>query len=349
MTLLRWRTMNRVQRVKRAQNYQCRGCRFTNFAHAFYAAAYGRRVRVLHPPKRALRAERGQAGLEWVGLVLLVSLALAGGLAAGPHVDGRSLGGFLAHRFVCAVKRSCHDGDAALTRAYGRRDAVLARREAPNLVYEPGERELPVDYRRCRSRACSDAPEDRDLDSHRTDAGRRATVFVHRVRRGRRTYLQYFFYYPDSNSTWAGSSTLWNHSALRLLGRYPGFHLDDWEGYQVRIDPDGRAWGRASAHGHYQGCKQLVCKNRWVRASGWTRVSRGSHAGHIPGRLLGLLRGRFRPSYPGADLRERTTTAEGLRLVPLESLDHRGYRALDDGVEPPWRKEVYRRPKSDSS
>jgi hypothetical protein len=315
---------------------RCRG--FTLVAHASLAAAYG----------RCVRSERGQAGVEWVGLVLLVSLALGAGLAAGPHVDGRSFGGFLAHRFVCAVKRGCRDGDAALARAYGRRGAELARRWAPNLVYEPGEPELPVDYRRCRSTACADAPDDRDLDAHRTNAGRRATLFVHRVRRGSRTYLQYFFYYPDSNSSWAGSSTLWNHSALRLLGRYPGFHRDDWEGYQVRIDRDGSVRARASAHGHYQGCKQLLCKNRWIRGTGWTRVSRGSHAGHIPGRLHGLLR-RFRPSYPGVHLRERTTAAEGLRLVPLERLDHARYHPLDDGVAPPWRKRVYDAPESDSS
>jgi hypothetical protein len=339
MTFLRWRTMNRVQRVKRGQSYQCRPRGFTLVAHAFHAASYRRRV----------SSERGQAGVEWVGLLLLVSLAFGGCLAAGPQLDGRSLGGFVAHRFVCAVKRGCHDGHAALARAYGPRDAELARRHAPNLVYEPGEPELPVDYRRCRSRTCSGAPDDRDLDAHRTEAGRRATVFVHRVRRGRRTYLQYFFYYPDSNSSWAGSSTLWNHSALRLLGRYPGFHLDDWEGYQVRIDRGGTVWARATSHGHYQGCKQVDCKDRWARSSGWSRVSRGSHAGHIPGRLLGRLRRRFRPSYPGIGLRERTTTAEGLRLVPLESLEHRRYRPLDAGVEPPWRKEVYRLPESDTS
>ena len=49
-----------------------------------------------------------------------------------------------------------------------------------------------------------------------------------------------------------------------------------------------RVWARASSHGHYQGCKERFCHNRWMRASGWTRVSRGSHAGHLPrGRCRG--------------------------------------------------------------
>ena len=76
--------------------------------------------------------------------------------------------------------------------------------------------------------------------------------------------------------------------------------------------------------------------------TGWTRVSRGSHAGHIPlgaerrggaGPLresrsaAGLRAGRVRhfPLLPGRDLRERTSTAEGLRLIPLETHDRRAY------------------------
>jgi hypothetical protein len=278
-------------------------------------------------------SERGQATVEWVGLLLLVAVALGALPSLGLRLDGRSFGGFLAHRIVCAVRGGCDDGDLELARAYGSRDAALVRRHAPGIVYEPGEPSLPVDFRRCRSHRCADAPDDRDLDAHRTQGRERATVFVHLIRRGGRTYIQYWLYYPDSNSTWAGSDKLWNHSALRLLARYPGFHEDDWEGYQVRIDRDGRVYARATAHGHYQGCKQRSCRNRWTEPTGWTRVSRGSHAGHIP-------------KEPG---RERTSTAEGLRLVPLEPLERLPYRALDRGVKPPWLKGVYGEPGSDSS
>jgi hypothetical protein len=293
-----------------------------------------------------------------MGLVLLVAASLGALPRFALHVDGRSFGGFLAHRLVCAVRGQCHDGDPALARAYGRRDAEMVRRYAPNIVYEPGERSLPVDFRRCRSHRCADAPDDRDLDAHRTTGGERATVFARVVRRGGRRYVQYWFYYPDSNTTWAASDKLWEHSVLLpLVGRvvrgtpdYPGFHRDDWEGYQVRIDPDGAVYARSTAHGHYQGCKQAACHNRWVGATGWTRVSRGSHAGHLPLDLAGPPpRIRLLPRYPGVDTRERTSTSEGLRLVPLEPLRKQGYRPLDPHVRPPWRKEVYRHPGSDSS
>ena len=293
---------------------------------------------------------KGQATVEWAGLVLLASVALGALATVTVPVDGRGVGGFLAHRIVCAAKGGCHDGDVALRAAYGERTAELVRGHAPSLVYEHGERQLPVDYRRCRARECADVGEDGDADLHRSLSGERASVFTHVVRREGRLYIQYWLYYPDSNTAWAGSDKLWEHSRLLLLIRkvlegtsdYPGFHRDDWEGVQIRIDPDGSVWSRATSHGHYQGCKQRACRNRWIRSTGWSRVSRGSHAGHIP------VDGD-RPLYPGADLRERSSTAEGLRLVPLEAVDRLGYEPLDPKVRPPWRKPVYGDPRRDTS
>jgi hypothetical protein len=284
-----------------------------------------------------MAGERGQASVEWIGLVLLASLAFGGLIAAVPRVDGRSFGGFLAHRIVCAVRRGCDDGDAALARAYGPREAALARAYAPSLVYEHGEPSLPVDYRRCRRHACADAPDDHDLDAHYPGRGQQATVFTQRWRDHGRLYIAYWVYYPDSNTAVLGSDKLWNRSGLRFLHGYPGYHLDDWEVAVIRIDPDGKVWARASSHGHWQSCKWASCRGGWVRASGWSRVSRGSHAGHIPGR-----RGaRFRPSLPGLDLHERTTTSEGVRLVPLESLNWGAYHRQPGGPVPPWEKETW--------
>ena len=40
-------------------------------------------------------------------------------------------------------------------------------------------------------------PDARGLDVHRSEAGERATVFTRVVRRGGRTYLQYWLYYPN--------------------------------------------------------------------------------------------------------------------------------------------------------
>ena len=130
--------------------------------------------------------------MEWVGLVLLAALLLGGAAAvAGRGADGRSFGGFLTHRLACAVRGGCDDGDRRLSARYGLRDAALIRRHAPGLVYEPGERQLPVDWRQCRARRCAEGPDDRDLDTHRTDSGRHATAYTRLVRRGGRTYLQY--------------------------------------------------------------------------------------------------------------------------------------------------------------
>ena len=145
-----------------------------------------------------MRDERGQATVEWAGTLLIVSLTLGALASVAPPVDGRPLGGFLAHRLLCAAKGGCDDGDAALAAAYGARDAALVREHAPNLVYEPGEKQLPVDYRRCRRPRCAEAPDDRDLDAHRTVRGERATVFTRVLRRDRRTYIQYWLYYPEN-------------------------------------------------------------------------------------------------------------------------------------------------------
>jgi hypothetical protein len=100
----------------------------------------------------------------------------------------------------------------------------------------------------------------------------------------------------------------------------------------------------------YQGCKQAECHNRWVPATGWTRVSRGSHAGHLPVDVVGHDPLRLRPRYPGTDVHERTSTGDGLRLVPLERVDTRHYRPLEGGgVRPPWRKRAWREPEGGTS
>jgi hypothetical protein len=315
--------------------------------------------------------ERGQATVEWTGLVLLVALGLGALVAAAPAIDGRSYGGHLTHAIFCAARGGC-GGQDALRAAYGAADAELVRQFAPNLVYEPGERSLPVDFRRCRLRACADAPDDRRLDVHSSSGGGvPASAFTHVIHRGSETFLQYWLYYPDSNTTLPGTRELYElhplgHATARALtgrDRYPGFHYDDWESFQVRVDAEGNARVRASSHHGYQACKEPQCRDRWTAWTGWTRVSRGSHAGHIPletrwqadapvrrrGRLHRHVAG-YRPQLPGRDLHERTTTAAGLDLIPIESLP-RELRAgaLWDGITPPWEKEVYRDPVSDST
>jgi hypothetical protein len=262
------------------------------------------------------------------------------------------------------VKGDCAAERAELARGHGDSDAELLRSWAPGLVYEPGTYTLPVDPRECRSHECADAPDDRDLDAHWSKHGRvPATAFTHVARAGGETYLQYWLYYPDSTSTVAYAAGAWATVAKAAgaggngLGSYPGYHDDDWESVQVKIDRGGKAWVRASSHHWYQGCKRSDCRNKWTPATGWSRVSRGSHAGHIPlrehggrpgwvpGKGIGWVPVTRTPAYPGVDLRERTTSAAGLRLVPVESLP----RDMQFAISAPWRKEVYRDPRSNST
>ena len=295
-----------------------------------------------------MASERGQATIEWTAVVLLVALAFATFIALGvPHVDGRSYGATLAHAILCAARGGCADGRDELVSAYGARDAALVREYAPSIVYEPGEKEIPLDYRQCRTTACGDAPEDRSLDVSQTNTGLPATAFTHVVHEGRQTFIQYWFYYPDSNTTWAGSDKAYKvvtsplNLAHKLVGkvpnapRYPGFHHDDWEGYQVEVGSGGDVRVRATSHHGYQYCKQRQCQNEWGPWTGWTRVSRGSY--EVEG-----------PAYPGADLHERTTAAAGLRLVPLEHVDQAAAPRFD-GITPPWLKPVYTDPLSNAT
>jgi hypothetical protein len=319
------------------------------------------------------RAQRGQATVEFVALLLLCCLTFGALLALRGSFDGKPFGGFLARHLACAISSRCDRDEQRLGDAYGERDAATVRALAPNLVYEGGERQLPVDWRDCRKPGCAAAPDDPSLDAHRGRGGERATAFTRLIRLGGRLYVQYWLYYPDSNTTLAGSDAIWQQSwwlprIRELLGGtpdYPGFHRDDWEGVFVRIDPDGSTWVRASSHGHVQGCKWRACQDRWARSTGWVRVSRGSHSGHLPFRRrqrwedpaqTGWRRyvpragpPRRIPLLPGRDLHERTTTGEGIRLVPLETLDPDGYAPLDPDVTPPWRKPAYRDPESHGS
>ena len=58
----------------------------------------------------------------------------------------------------------------------------------------------------------------------------------------------------------------------------------------------------------------------------------------------------YRPLYPGVDLHERTTGGAGLDLIPIETLAPDVLSGTRwDGIKPPWLKEVYRDPLSNST
>lgn len=275
-------------------------------------------------------SERGQGTVEWVGLILLVSLALAVlGAIAGIGLPGAALADAIASRLICAVALSeCGGEESRLLAAYGPELGALASERAPEVRYEKGMRALPVDYRRCREDACADGAEAGDVA--RSLTGERTTAFLHAIdcRSGSATfnteancappaaghiYLQYWFYYPGS-ATGEGSIA---PGAIRdvttALGT-PSYHPDDWESYQVRIGPDGVDARASSHHGYGDG---------WQPAHGGIHVAGGSHAGTLSPR-----------DY------DRVTRPSGLRLVPLEEIVAGGEETTFE-VTPPWRKRVW--------
>jgi hypothetical protein len=188
------------------------------------------------------------------------------------------------------------------------------RRYSPNVAYEAKSAELPIDFRRCRKVECSNGP-NAAARIDRSSAGLPVTAFTRVVDRrpSAALYLQYWFYYPESFTGGVG----------RVFGhRWPGYHADDWEGYQVRIGPGGAVAARATAHGGY---------SAWTRLTNWYRVSGGSHAGAVVDSSSG----------------ERTTPASDLELTPLERLANLAIQRFE--VSPPWLKDVYREPESSSS
>lgn len=288
-----------------------------------------------------MRGERGAATVEWTGLVLVVAAVLA---TAGA-VAGTLTAPWLARAIRCAVLAGCRGEDRALAAVYGDDVAGQVRAWAPGFVYEPGTLTLPVDFRRCRAHRCADAPDAAGQDVWRSATGQsRATVFTHVVDRraqGGALYVQYWLYYPDS--TYQGTAYAVSRAKVvrdtpvgALAGKVAGHHEDDWESYQIKLMPDGRVFARASAHNGYAGRKRWPNLNElpdtprrrtgaWTPDTGWTRVSRGSHAGHIP-------------DGPRDD--ERRTEANGVALVPIERLSG-GDLATSFAIVPPWRKPVY--------
>jgi hypothetical protein len=262
------------------------------------------------------RSQAGQATVEWSALMLVTAVLLAGLGYAVAQTQAWGMGESVLHSLVCAVGGDCEAGPEALERAYGAETAALVRRYTPNVAYEQRSAALPVDFRRCRKQNCANGPND-PTEIARSDAGLPVTAFTRVVDRrvsGGALYIQYWFYYPESFSVGIG----------RVFGhRWPGYHADDWEGYQVRIEPGGQAAARATAHGGYG--------NGWSPVTAWYRVSGGSHAGQVSTGAAG----------------ERTTRSSELLLAPLE-----GMAGLADQrfqVSPPWAKDVYRDPESGNS
>ncbi len=295
------------------------------------------------------REQGGQATPEYVAAVLLVAAVLSGILAlAGPVLPGGGLARALASKLLCGVEGgdACRGGarlsaakPSPLERAYGRRLAAMIEGRAPEISFEDDDfASLPVDYRECRQRRCADSIRRGELS--RTQTGLAPVAFTHVVdcrdpaggdsgydcsgARAGRVYLQYWLYYPDSATHGLGSL---------------GYHLDDWESYQVRVGLDGSAMARASSHKGYNGRSgglgSVGSDTGKVLAPGWDsilnqlHVASGSHAG----------------MSQGGDADSRRIPPGPLRLVPLEPIVASG-GAPSFAVPPPWKKDVWSDPES---
>ncbi len=306
--------------------------------------------------------------MEWVALVALVAMALGALLwATGLAGTALALPSAVAERIVCAARLSAEcRSDPKLAEAYGADVSRLLGAHAPTVLYEDGMTALPVDYRRCRSDACAAGAGEGRVS--RSDAGEPVTAFTHAIDcradraaateaagancsgdRAGNLYLQFWFYYPGS-ATGEGSTPLKRpiRSVSTALGS-PSYHPDDWESLQIRIEPDGRRFARASSHRGYSyqvaastlvpgfrlrtapGGPLLVERrapvvNGWGPDMGTLYVAGGSHAGNARvDRDVG-----------------RETRAHRLRLVPLRAIAQHDGTAF--AVTPPWRKRVFTDP-----
>jgi hypothetical protein len=302
--------------------------------------------------------ERGQGTVEWVALVCLVALTVAGLVAVGVRVPGTALARVIASRLLCAASLADGCGDEpALIAAYGTEVGELVREHMPEIFFEPGSKALPIDFRRCRSTVCGDGTA-RGL-VHRSDSGLPVTAFVHVIDcrpdaasaseaegadcsgpRADNLYIQYWLYYADS-------ATL---RGMPIVGRL-GYHRDDWESVQIRIGADGTA-ERASSHegyNHEQGADNWGSDaaitplkdaaeaigarphNGWGAETHALLVSGGSHAGNADG-------------IPRAD---RAVPGRRVHLVPLEEIA--AASTMRFAITPPWRKQVWDDPEAEGT
>jgi len=292
-------------------------------------------------------SERGQGTVEWMGLVLLVSLLMLAAVASGARVPGAQLAWALADRILCAASLADGCGDEpALIAAYGSEVGELVRQHMPMLAYEHGSRAVPVDFRRCRASTCGDAEGGGLI--HGTDEHLPVTVFVHVVdcregeaegteaagadcsgERAGNLYVQYWTYYADS-------ATL---RGVPIAGE-KGYHADDWESVQFRFRPDGDVDQRASSH---HGYNYFLSDVNWMSDAGIA-----AHAGWGPAtHLLIVSGGSHAGNAVGLPSIDRFTPGRRVHLVPLERIVAETDARF--AVSPPWAKRVWLDPEAEGT
>ena len=300
--------------------------------------------------------------MEWVALIALVSMALGAlGWLVGLRLPGLALGHEVAERIVCAVRltEDCRD-EPRLRAAHGAELAAALRDHAPALLYENGMKTLPVDFRSCRSDACAYGPDSGPVT--RSEAGERTVAFTHVIdcRAGHVTrteawggdcfgtragnlYLQYWLYYPGSATAEGGTPLKGPIRRVSAALGHPTFHPDDWEGYQVRVGPNG-SFARATAHhGYsYELNAPLLPYSVTRRGDGsWSleRVPSPVNGWGPEGDVYYISGGSHAGTAKAQRSVSRTTKDGRLVLIPIETLPNRDDYSF--AISPPWRKRVY--------
>jgi hypothetical protein len=268
---------------------------------------------------------RGQATLE-----LLVLLGVVLGLTLVVAIAARADGGALRRHLIESIPghrpERRDDRWALRSDRYG----SLLRRYVPTLVLERDrhgeDAAVPSDPAICREPWCA------------AIGTGRPTIFTHRVRRPGVTYLQYWFYYPDSKTL---------HAPIAELR---GYHRDDWEGLIVRLPDGGTPAARVTAHHGLVGTARGWTVGRGgvvlTSAPGWRPIedhpviyrAAGSHAnGFSPVGIdapLDAWNGTLARLAPSAFDLVAADTAPALRF------------RYSPAAIPPWMKALWRDPES---
>ncbi len=280
--------------------------------------------------------------------------------------DGRSLGGALAHSIVCAAAATATTGTAPSQAAYGASDAAAGppfRAEHRLRAGNPhaAGRLPPLPVAPLLRRAGRPVARGRPLEPRRSGgrvhargAQRRrdvppVLVLLPRLEHGARSVER------GLEQLAAGACRALSRLSPRTTGRATRCA---W----------GRTAGRWCARRRTTATRAAscsACENQWAQWTGWTRVSKGSHAGHIPLEPEYVRDGRIQlaldPSLmqavrlPAALPGRRPARAHDGRRRPRPDPDRDAAAATCssgtrwDGITPPWLKEVYREPLSNST
>jgi hypothetical protein len=255
--------------------------------------------------------ERAQATVEYLGLLAVLALLL-GVVALALPADAPTV---LWSQLLRTPRHVRTPDERAL-----RNPALAALIESavPSIVLERDEHgddlAIPVSDA-CRFPGCA------------VYGKARCVLYLHVVRSRERLVLEYWTYYPRSQT---------DHLPLRTL---QGVHRDDWEGLLVAFTATGRLLGaRGSAHLGWNGSDPWWDERRdnWAPYDGVAYRAAGSHA-------VGLRRGDL-------DLAGDSWNGD-LAVLPagscdLRAADRAGRRArvFDPGAVAPWDKQAWTDP-----